>query len=139
MPAMYKPLYTHFDLDNLSKWHKFTLWFPFLGINFKITKSLNLQLSTRTEFPIEAWSDYKHLDFIIETSKSIAEINCWPNHYFLPDDPFELVIYPFDDGLEMAFFLGKLEKKLDSDFLTEKIIHYGYLFKKHKNNKATYF
>ena len=131
---MYKPLYTDFDLDNLSKWQKFTLWFPFLGINFKITKSLCMQLKTRTEFPVEVWSEYKHLDFIIETSKSIAEINNWPNHYFLPNDPFELLIYSFDDGMELASFLTRLENKIGHDFLTEKKIPYGFVFKKYKND-----
>lgn len=70
------------------------------------------QLRRREAFPAEAWGDASRVELAEFAGQLIAREVGWPNGYFVPDDPIEIVFYaPAGDGAEFIIVLHELEKR----------------------------
>ncbi len=76
-----------------------------------IHSAITQQLELRPSFPLEAWQTPRTADLANRVARIIANEIGWPNGYFLPDDPLEIVFFaPFGDGGEGLAIFAEIEK-----------------------------
>jgi len=90
-----KPLFWPFDWNSLSGLQKSFLEFPFFGARARAHREIISQLTRRSVECLAHWDNFSEKER--ELAKKISKIVCkcfaWPNEYFLPDDPFEIMIW----------------------------------------------
>jgi hypothetical protein len=124
-----KPITSQVNLTNMTSIQKFMMWFPFIGTDVRVVKDVTSQLKLRPEFPSGEWKEFKNLDDIIEFSKRLAKANEWPNHYFHPRDPIDLLFFPTDgDGWDVIKLAREWERRTNKEFPFRKNVLYGELF-----------
>jgi len=120
-----QPIHSEINPAALTPTQKFLMWSPFIGPNIKLVKQIKQQLKQRTCFPKEQWNGHRDIDSIVEFSKKLKEANEWPNHYFHPDDPIDLLFFFTDgDGWEAIDIMMEWEKEHNSEFP----LHQGRLY-----------
>ena len=78
-----------------------------------IHSAITQQLELRPSFPSEAWQTPQTADLANRVARIIANEIGWPNGYFLPDDPLEILFFaPFGDGGEGLAIFTEIESNI---------------------------
>jgi hypothetical protein len=130
-----QPLKWPVDWANLTTRQRLLLDAPFIGVLDRAFKGIVVQIQQRPQECPEYWSQFSKREKAVEDAISriaMEEIG-WPNSHFIPDDPFEIIMWDGGDDLATAAALGRLEKELglkrksDSEWQNLASHTYGYV------------
>jgi energy-coupling factor transport system substrate-specific component len=106
------PLRWPVDWDRLSDWQKVLVDMPIVGAQARCAKAILHQLSLRNEDCLAAWSGFspREIEFSRTISKIVQKHLGWPNDYFIPSDPFEIVIWDRHGDLAVVEVIANIEE-----------------------------
>lgn len=109
-----QPLKFPFDWNRLSSLQKVLLWFPLFGPQVSARRSIIRQLKRRTVNDLKMWDDFssdeKRIARIV--SGIIQNQFSYPNDLFMPNDPFEIMIWDSLGDLGTTEVVSDIEEKL---------------------------
>jgi hypothetical protein len=88
--------------------------FPFIGSQALCRKSILRQLRLRTEGCLIGWRTYSERERASANhlSKIIQETFLWPNSYFIPEDPAEILLWEQYGDMSLTEAIMKIESCL---------------------------
>jgi hypothetical protein len=87
---------------------------PLIGPQAKAYRSIARQLSLRGSECREAWNSFSQREKgIASTISELAKTNLgWPNDYFIPEDPFVILVWDRNGDLATTEALAEIEARL---------------------------
>src|SRR6266404_815554 len=112
--ASIAPLRWPFDWNHLTAWQKMLSLIPFVGPQARAHKDIVYQLRHRSAASIELWNRFSKSEVELARiiSKVVKEALRWPNDYFIPDDPFEIVIWDKHGDMATTETIAAIERKI---------------------------
>ena len=87
-----QPLRWPVDLKSLSAIQKFLAGFPLIGWDWRVHKLHCAQLKARDGSCLKLWGNrIEHLRLLCFLNPIIVEYGRWPNSFFIPDDPLDIL------------------------------------------------
>ena len=109
-----EPLRWPVDWAHLTRWQRLMMDLPILGLRARVFKKIVAQLARRAPNASDLWSRFSPDELAIK--QRIVEIAVkeleWPRGYFLPSDPFEIVIWDPTGDLATEAALDRMENEL---------------------------
>jgi hypothetical protein len=110
-----------------STCEKLLMWIPIIGwtgaaalAHLRIdpcTRSIKRQLEGRSPVPRSVWGDERRADVAEEITARINDAIGWKHPYFIPEDPFRIVIELDTGDLCEVEALMNIEEAFQTDFL----------------------
>ena len=96
----YTPLVWPVNIYEMSEFKmKFNLYTPFVGYATRIRRGVNCQLKKRNISDLSEWGEYPYLRSIaLKCSEEFRRYLKWKNAIFLPEDPFDIIVFDYLGG-----------------------------------------
>lgn len=109
-----QPLFWPVNWDELTSWQRLLIGIPFVGSQSKARKGIRVQLAKRTAACLELWKSYSSHEQEVANGLAvyIRDALGWPNKFFIPDDPFEIMIWDYHGDLATPEVLLGIERCL---------------------------
>jgi hypothetical protein len=109
-----RPLHWPFDWDRMPSLQRFLWSLPVIGPQSQAYRSIARQLNLRGSECREAWNRFSQSEKAIATTISgVVKRNLgWPNDYFIPGDPFVILVWDRNGDLATTEALAQIETRL---------------------------
>ena len=104
---------------NRDRFQSFLLGMPFIGPEHRTHMLLAAQLQQRDETCLLAWGDAcDRIRLARQVSGIIHKWLYWPNDFFIPEDPFEILVWDHTAYYSDGFVLSGIVKEFE-EFIGE--------------------
>ena len=102
-----------------SRWVDFLVGMPLIGPGRRLRKSIWRQLSARHDVILNAWEPSER-NVARKVSSVIQECLGWPNAFFVPDDPLEILLFDAGDSMSAVEAMVEIEERLGVEMKCEE-------------------